>query len=186
MIMRQVVEVVRRRLITLVVLAALIAAGFGVMHWQRSPVHAATPTVPLPPHMVSCRMFDDLIAGTGRRRPWVDADPAAATLVWLPGVWARTCRPAITTLSRDDARTVAKSIRSGTRSLPGISNCGSDDGGRVVVYFTYDGTADAEVVRIALSGCGGVTAPGRGIRSLGDDGTQLLSRHEPTGWPRNA
>jgi len=52
------------------------------------------------------------------------------------------------------------------------------------VYFAYDRVADAELVGVALSGCGGVTAPRRGVRQLGDDGRLFLTRHEPMGWPR--
>ena len=58
-----------------------------------------------------------------------------------------------------------------------------DDASAVTVFLSYPGQADAEVVRVFLTGCGGISAPGRDWRAWSDDALAALEP-TPRGWQR--
>jgi hypothetical protein len=150
---------------------------------SKSPVYAAIPTQPAPVSTSHglCHGTDGLHDTAGTGQVWVDADPSGAVALWLPGWNDRPCRSVTTRLDATHARALAAAVRSAKPFKPGISNCGADEEASVTVFLTYPGKARAEVVHLALGGCGGVTAPGRDARILPESGYIAL-RPAPVPW----
>lgn len=110
---------------------------------------------------------------------WVDPNPSGAEALWLPGLNARHCQALLTDLSRSRARSVAQAVMDSRPFPAGNFNCPMDDASGVTVFLTYPDRSRAEVVRVKLAGCGGLTAPGRDLREPGGIGLQALRPFPP-------
>lgn len=100
-------------------------------------------------------------------RVWVDPDPVGGLVLWRPGMNARACKARLQHLDRARARAFADAVEKAPLPPTGVVNCPNDDGAGATVFLSYRGKQNAEVVRIALAGCGGLSAPGRLARQTG-------------------
>jgi hypothetical protein len=114
-------------------------------------------------------------------RTWVDPRPSGGKALWLPGFNARDCRAVLTRLSTRQAQALASAVEGSSPFPAGAHSCPMDDESSVTAFLTYPGHDEAEVVRVLLSGCGGVTAPGRDIRTR-DTGVIAALKPLPDGW----
>lgn len=131
-------------------------------------VSAAAPGRPFGARIVAnrnghrwCASSDGLGAAGGDLRPWLDTDPSGGEALWLPGMNSKACRAVLTTLTRQQATAFAAAVDRAKPWPSGTYNCPADDGSSVTVFLSYAGRRGAEVVREALAGCGGISAPGR-------------------------
>lgn len=155
---------------------------------RHAPEYAAAPTHAYGATMEAnknghhfCSSSDGLAPSGGDLRPWLDRDPAGGVALWLPGMNARPCRAVLTTLTRSQATAFAEAVDAAKARSSGIYNCPMDDASSVTVFLSYAGQRLAEVVREALLGCGGISAPGRsGIDGGGltDLGPQPKGLHD--------
>lgn len=99
-------------------------------------------------------------------RVWVDPDPISGLVLWRPGAHSRTCKARFTHL--DAARAVAFAKAVEAAPLPSEMDGCMNIGPAATVFLRYRGQQTAEVVRIELTGCGGLSAPGRDARQTGD------------------
>jgi hypothetical protein len=104
---------------------------------------------------------DGLPPSGGTTRPWLDPEPTGGEVLWLPGLNSRRCRGVLTPIDRDHAVRIAGAVDAAKPFPPGIYHCPMDDASSATVFLFYAGTKLAELVRIKLGGCGGVSAPGR-------------------------
>ncbi len=164
-----------------VLLVAIVAVGTGGAvaaharakhHDERSgvPVLAATPTVVPHPNDKSgvCSASDGLPVQSAEtpvgRRLWVGQHPAGGVALWLPGMNSR-CRPVLTRLDAQHAEDFANAVEHASALPQGPFSCPADDNSGVTVFLTYPSQPGAEVVQIGLTGCGGMSAPGRDRRN---------------------
>jgi hypothetical protein len=109
---------------------------------------------------------DCTVASGGATGPHltVDPDPRGVTAVWIPGL-EEACHPVVTHGNQQMASALADDIRNAPNSPLGIFNCPLDTGQRVRLYFAYGSHQPGERADISLSGCEGITAPGRSGRT---------------------
>lgn len=112
---------------------------------------------------------------------WVDPNPRGGKALWLPGLNARPCRALLVDVSPSQARSFAKAVETSRPFPSGIFNCPADDASGVTVFLSYPDHRQAEVVQVRLTGCGGITAPGRDVREPGGVGLRALGA-APPGW----
>lgn len=103
------------------------------------------------------RSIDTPVTG----RLWVDPHPVGGVALWLPGMSSRRCLVVLTRLNTEQAEAFADAVEHAPPPPEGMFSCPNDDGSRVTVFLTYQQQREAEAVRILLSGCGGMSAPGR-------------------------
>jgi hypothetical protein len=135
-----------------------------------------------------CSSSDGLGASGGEVRPWLDPHPTGGVALWLPGLNARPCRAVLTALTRSQASAFAVAVDHARPFPSGAWDCAMDDASGVTVFLSYPGRVQAEVVEVALSGCGGLTAPGRSAvegAGIGDLGPQPAGLHDLPGGPRS-
>ncbi|MDN3355805.1 hypothetical protein [Actinomadura sp. DC4] len=110
----------------------------------------------------------------------VGGHPTAVVAVWLPSLEQSPCRTALTRGDASTARRLAKDVRKAPKPPSGTFNCPNDNGRGARLYFAHDGTAD--LVELRLAGCRGVSAPGRGTRTLTDRLARDLAPIAPSPW----
>ena len=129
----------------------------------------AKPIAEVSPH-------DCTVASDGATGPHltVAPDPRGVTAVWIPGL-AEPCRPVVTHGNQRVASALADDIRNAPNSPLGIFNCPLDTGRRVRLYFAYGDHQPGERADVSLSGCEGISAPGRsGLTATAALGRDLL------------
>ena len=117
---------------------------------------------------------DGLAPSGGNTRPRVDLDPTGATVLWLPGLNSRPCRTVLTHIGAVRARRLAAEVDRAKPFPRGPIECPADDGSAATVFLTYARRAEAEVVRVGLTGCRSFSAPHRAILEGG--GIGMLGR----------
>lgn len=168
----------KRRRLLVAALTAAVLLGFAVFLLDlRRPVDAMVPSAPPSTEGAhACPGRDGLSRVTGFRRPWVDEHPTGAVVLWVPGINAKPCQMFLTRLDSQQAGVLAQAVRTAGAGLHGVVNCPMDDGSSATVYFIYPDRPLAEVVRFELSGCGGLSAPGRTSRTISDSAYAIFNR----------
>ena len=172
--------------IPLLCLATVAAAAY-VHHRdaRHAPVFAILPTsadvAVVQTHHHNCVASDGLAQSKAGGVVWVDRHPTGGRALWLPGANARRCRARLTVLSAGQAADFARAVEQAPPFPPVATSCPMDDGSGVTVYLTYRGRSKAEVVRVGLTGCVSVSAPGRAERELTPLATNALKPF-PAAW----
>jgi hypothetical protein len=178
----------RRRMVVVVPLLCLAAVAAALLqrgHAHHSPVFA---TLPVSAHVADVRTVNHgCVSSDGLDAPkdaggfWVDRHPTGGRALWLPGLNAGRCRARLTVLNARQATAFTRAVEQAPPLPSGARLCPMDDESGVTVYLTYRGTPKAEVVRVRLTGCASVGAPGRGARELTPQATSALKPF-PDGW----
>lgn len=110
----------------------------------------------------------------------VGRHPSAVVVVWLPGLGQEPCRTALTRGDAATARRLAEDVMKAPKFPSGTFNCPNDSGIGARLYLGHDGTAD--LVDLRLSGCRGISAPGRASREMTDRLVRDLAPIAPSPW----
>ncbi|MCO5973511.1 hypothetical protein [Actinoallomurus soli] len=92
------------------------------------------------------------------------------------------CRAELTRGDADSARRLAKDVEAAPKWPSGNFSCPMDDALGAELYFEQSKHATAELVDAQLSGCRGITAPGRSSRWLTDRFARDLASIAPAPW----
>ena len=131
-----------------------------------------------------------MVPGRGDRGPvghplaTVDPHPSAVTLVWLPGLNQRPCHSERASYGPQLAGRLADDVDRAPAFPPGAFSCPMDDGSSLDLYFAYPGTDRREYVRVDLTGCSAISAPGRAVRRSTEELHRDLAPLVPSDWWR--
>ena len=182
----------RQRWVALAVVLALVAGvttWFVVQH-DRHEGHAVVLVAPYDSrhaaaaHRTGAGCFSPpapSAPGTGKL-VYLDPGPTGATAVWQPGLNNKVCHALVTSVAPTQAAALARGIVGASPMGDGPSSCGSMDGSRVDLYFSYAGSSLRQFADVALTGCLEASAPGRDARLYAD--RSALVRVEPQAWAR--
>lgn len=144
----------------LVLAAGSVAAAL----WPR--IAGGPVTVAHPAHVVAtaeggrCVLGGIPHGGGGHGPVRLTTGATGATVIWLPGLNS-PCRTATTHLDAAAAVRFVAAVDAARPFPSGPTSCASEDGSNALVYVSHAGTANVQLVIVHLSGCGGLTAPGR-------------------------
>lgn len=111
----------------------------------------------------------------------VSRNPVSAVVYWLPGLNARPCQVAASTLTSGQARKLASSINGSQPMKSGAYDYPNSDGSAAEVYFRFaDGTV--EFAYADLNGCETVGAPGRSEVGVNAIPVDMLLNLAPSVW----
>jgi hypothetical protein len=124
---------------------------------------------------------DEFARGPADNTVTLDSHPDGATLVWIPGFGQRPCEAVLREMGAAAATALRDHIMQAPRFPEGVFHCPFSDAVAVAVYFTYD-SDESEYVKIQLSGCAMISAPGRRPRSLTASVQADLRTLAPPAW----
>jgi hypothetical protein len=115
----------------------------------------------------------------------VDTGPSAMTVLWLPGLNARSCRAALVRTGAGKATSLATDVNDAT-AVPPLArySCPMSDNAEAELFFSYGPARPAELVTVVLSGCRWIDDPGRDSRSWTTAFTRDLAQLAPPAWAR--
>jgi hypothetical protein len=172
-----------RRVIALVVVASAVAGCSST----GAPVRAVPP--PVAPSATTRSYaggghacFTPETSPDGRKKGLVSVGrhPSTVVVVWLPELGQEPCRTALTRGNAATARRLAEDVMKAPKFPSGTFNCPNDSGIGARLYFGHDGTADLADLR--LSGCRGISAPGRAAREMTGRLARDLAPIAPSPW----
>lgn len=175
-------------LICLVPIGTSCTSSLGAAPATAEPPRVAPRATSLQPCIVPSGLMPAANFDTGGQRPnqvlTVEANPAYALAVWLPGPNAArvSCRSSISRVDSRVASRLATTIGKSRMSGMQRSACPGGSGAAVDLYFIYGHAKSAEAVHIDTAGCGAISAPDRRARELDAELLHELLMIAPNGW----